>query len=74
MNVKQLAGSEGQTPREFLKYCHRRIHQRDINTLELFQDLQLIETVVDYLPTYVKLWLKKRKVNGFAHKEIPVHG
>lgn len=66
MSIKRYAGSRGQTPREFLKYAFKRLHQKEIEPVELTLDLIKIDRDENYIPLYVDVWMRRRKMNGYA--------
>lgn len=66
MNIKRYAGSQGQTPRELLRYAYKRIHNKDIEEFELRLDLLKLDRDETYEPPYLELWLRRRKVNGYG--------
>ena len=73
-NIHKYAMSRGETPKEFLDYCWKRVNHnqtcRDGTTLK---DAAKVYANPFHQPEYVTTWFRTRelKLNGHSHAEMP---
>jgi hypothetical protein len=70
-NIRNYAASCGWTVKELLDYSYQRVNQRRCTDCTTMKDARLVEQNHFYCPSYLEEWFRLRKVNGFAHTEVP---